>query len=123
MGCAECPNGQLHERVSLLEQDRARTNAVLEGIKENLERLVEQGERQIRIEERQIEDRKAIDRAFGAIEDQGATISAVLKDHGTRISALEKDAPTTNLARDWFFDAGKWLIAAAVGGALVKLFT
>lgn len=121
MGCADCPNGPLHERVGLLEQGQARQTAVLEGINENLGRLVSIGERQIRLEERQIEDRRAIERAFDAIGDEADARAGADEKLGERVKSLEGDAPKNRIATGWMFSVVQWVVAAIVGGALVKL--
>jgi hypothetical protein len=105
----------------MLEQQMARQTAVLENLDRNVGRLVDIGERQIRIEERQAEQGKAIGRAFDAIDDHASQFDVALGKHDTRIKALEQQAPTNKLASGWVIRGAEWAVALTIGGALVKL--
>jgi len=96
----------------------ARLTAVLENLDRNMTELVQIGKAQVRLETQQLEDRKAIDRAFGAIDDQGKAIDVVLGKHDERIKKLEDDAPKNNLMAGWALEVVKWLAIAGVGALI-----
>lgn len=105
MACDECPNNGLAERVTAVEHDTIRFASALEGIKANTDELVVFARQQVRLEERQISQGQAIERAFKAIEDIGNKLDI-------RLKALEANAPTNNLASKWVFLA----VVGIVGG-------
>lgn len=114
MSCDECPNKDLADRVSVVERDNIRVTTVLENLQSNLTRLVQIGETQIRLEERQISQGQAIERAFKATEDLG-------KNLNSRVKVLEESAPTNNMASKWVFGAVMFIVAgvgAYIGGKL-----
>jgi len=104
VSCDDCPNKELAERVSLVERDNVRVTTVLENLQTNLTRLVQIGETQIRLEERQISQGQAIERAFDAIQDIGNKLDI-------RVKGLEANAPTNNLASKWVFGAVIFIVA------------
>lgn len=95
------------ERLRQVEHNAVRFAEALEGIKKNTDELLSVARQQVRLEERQISQGQAIDRAFKAIESLTATFDA-------RIRLLESNAPTNNLATKWIF-AG---VAAAISAAV-----
>lgn len=105
MPCDQCPNNGLAERVTAVEHDTIRFASALEGIKANTDELVTFARQQVRLEERQISQGQAIERAFDAIKDMSNKLDI-------RISALEANAPTNNLASRWVFLA----VVGVVGG-------
>lgn len=113
-GCGDCPNNGLVDRVSQIERETIRFASALEGIKENTDELVNFARQQVRLEERQISQGQAIERAFKAIEDMGNKLDA-------RIRTLEANAPTNNLASKWVFGAVIFIVAGVgsyIGGKL-----
>ena len=112
MSCEDCPNSGLVERVSLVERDNVRVTTILENLQANLVRLVQIGETQVRLEERQISQGQAIERAFKAVEEVGTKLDI-------RIKVLETSAPTNNLASRWVFGAVIFIVAG-VGAYIGK---
>lgn len=120
--CTQCPNGQLHERVGMLERQMARQTAVLENLDRNMGELVQIGKAQVRVETQQLEHGRAINRAFGAIEQLGKTTDNALDKVQADIAELKKDAPKNRIASDWVFRVAEWLVAIVIGGAIVLYF-
>lgn len=114
MGCTmtDCKKAwdELEDRMRLVEHNDVRFAEALEGIKKNTDELLSVARQQVRLEERQISQGQAIDRAFKAIETLTSTFDA-------RIRLLESNAPTNNLATKWIF-AG---VAAAISAAVTWL--
>lgn len=98
------------ERLRQVEHNDVRFAEALEGIKKNTDELLSVARQQVRLEERQISQGQAIDRAFAAIEKLSAADEA-------RLRFLESNAPTNNLASKWIF-AG---VAAAVSAFVTWL--
>jgi len=98
------------ERLRQVEHNDVRFAEALEGIKKNTDELLSVARQQVRLEERQISQGQAIDRAFAAIEKLSAASDA-------RLRLLESNAPTNNLATKWIF-AG---VAAAISTAFTWL--
>lgn len=94
-------------RLRQVEHNDVRFAEALEGIKKNTDELLSVARQQVRLEERQISQGQAIDRAFAAIEKLSAASDA-------RLRLLESNAPTNNLATKWIF-AG---VAAAISAAV-----
>lgn len=119
--CGDCPNAGLSDRFEQsekrmieTEKEVARFASALEGIKANTDELLNVAKQQIRLEERQISQGQAIERAFKAIEDIGSKMDA-------RVRALEATAPTNNLASRWVFGAVVFIVAgvgAYIGGKI-----
>ena len=111
MGCAmtDCKKawGELEDRMRLVEHNDIRFAEALEGIKKNTDELLSVARHEVRLEERQMSQGQAIDRAFAAIEKLSASSD-------TRLRLLESNAPTNNLATKWIF-AG---VAAAISAAV-----
>ena len=101
---------ELEERMRDAEHGFVRHAEALEGIKKNTDELLSVARQQVRLEERQISQGQAIDRAFKAIETLTSTFDA-------RIRLLEASAPTNNLASKWIF-AG---VAAAISAFVTWL--
>lgn len=116
MGCETCPNNDLAQRVNAVERDNTRITAMLEGLERNIGRLVQIGELQVRLEERQIEQGRAIERAFQVVEALTTQVDRELDSHGARLSAIEKEMPTTVLARGWVFAGIVGVIALLASG-------
>lgn len=91
------------ERLREVEYNDIRFAEALEGIKKNTDELLSVARQQVRLEERQMSQGQALDRAFKAIEAISNTFDA-------RLRLLETNAPTNNLASKWIF-AG---VAAAI---------
>lgn len=98
------------ERLRQVEHNDIRFAEALEGIKKNTDELLSVARQQVRLEERQISQGQAIDRAFAAIEKLSAASDA-------RLRLLESNAPTNNLATKWIF-AG---VAAAISAFVTWL--
>ena len=98
------------ERLRQVEHNDVRFAEALEGIKKNTDELLSVARQQVRLEERQMSQGQAIDRAFKAIETLTSTFDA-------RIRLLEASAPTNNLASKWIF-AG---VAAAISAFVTWL--
>lgn len=98
------------DRLRQVEHNDVRFAEALEGIKKNTDELLSVARQQVRLEERQISQGQAIDRAFKTIEAMTSTFDA-------RIRLLEANAPTNNLATKWIF-AG---VAAAISAAVTWL--
>ena len=114
MACDECPNSGLAQRVTAVEHDTIRFASALEGIKANTDELVTFARQQVRLEERQISQGQAIERAFDAIQDIGNKLDI-------RVKLLEANAPTNNLATKWVFGAVVFILAGVgsfIGGKL-----
>lgn len=113
MSCNECPNSGLVERVGQIERETARFAAALEGIRANTDELVNFASQQVRLEERQISQGQAIDRAFRAIEDMTAKIDV-------RLRTIEAAMPTNSMAAKWVF---AWVLGLStiVGAALIRV--
>jgi len=94
--------------------DSARLMAALEGIKANTDELVSFSRTQVRMEERQLNQGQAIERAF-------AEIKKFHDDGGTRLAAIEVEIPTLILARKMVFASTIWMIGmtATMGWALI----
>ncbi len=103
MSCSECPNAGLSDRIQRVEMDSARLMAALEGIKANTDELVSFSRTQVRMEERQLNQGQAIERAFAAIKECN-------DDGGTRLAAIEAEIPTLVLARKMVFASMIWMI-------------
>jgi hypothetical protein len=88
--------------------------AALEGIKANTDELVSFSRTQVRMEERQLNQGQAIERAFAAIKE-------CHDDGGTRLAAIEVEIPTLKLARKMVFASTIWMIGmtATMGWALI----
>ena len=90
-------------RLRQVEHNDVRFAEALEGIKKNTDELLSVARQQVRLEERQISQGQAIDRAFVAIEK-------LSEASDTRLRLLESNAPTNNPVIKWIF-AG---VAAAI---------
>lgn len=119
--CESCPNGSLHQEVRELREANIRTTTVLEHIEQHLAKLTEIGETQIRLEERQIEQGRAIDRAFGAIEQVDKNSTDAIGKLGDRVSALEKKEPVNSLTSNWIISGVTALIAGVIGWAAAHI--
>lgn len=119
MGCAmtDCKKAldELEERMRDAEHGFVRhAEEALEGIKKNTDELLSVARQQVRLEERQISQGQAIDRAFKAIEAQTRAIETLTATFDARIRLLEVNAQTNNIATKWIF-AG---VAAAISAAV-----
>lgn len=94
--------------------------AVLENLDRNMSELVQIGKAQVRLETQQIEHGRALDRAFGAIDDQCNSFNHALGKHDERIKKLEGDAPKSGMANALVFDAVKWLAILGIGALIGK---
>lgn len=79
----------------------------LERVEDAILRLTTTTEQLARIEERHVETRAALERAFAAIKEQGQ-----------RISAMEQQMPGLNRAANWVYVA----VAAVVGAAFMLVW-
>lgn len=113
--CTQCPNGQLHERVGLLEKQMARQTAVLENMDRNMTELVSIGKAQVRLETQQIEHGKAIDRCFDAMEAQAEVFDRQLEALAKRVKPLEDAAPAQRITHGWVLEAVKWSAILGIG--------
>lgn len=100
----------LEARVNKVELDNVRLAVTLEAIKHNTDELVNFARQQVRIEERQIEQGRAIERAFTALE-------MCRKDVSDRLTLIEVEMPTIKLVRGWIFSFVLW--AMGMTGAVV----
>lgn len=91
------PQAQAHTESAALIVYR------LSQIERTLASLVEQNARLITLEQRLLETREALDRAFKA-----------QKEHDTRVRAIEADMPTLRMVRGWVI-AGMLAVIAASG--------
>ena len=105
------------ERLRQVEHNDVRFAEALEGIKKNMDELLSIARQQVRLEEHQISQGQAIDRAFKAIETQTRAIETLTAAFDARLRLLESNAPTNNLASKWIF-AG---VAAAVSAFVTWL--
>jgi len=121
MGCAmtDCKKAwdEFEDRMRLVEHNDVRFAEALEGIKKNMDELLSIARQQVRLEEHQISQGQAIDRAFKAIEAQTRAIETLTAAFDARIRLLESNAPTNNLATKWIF-AG---VAAAISAFVTWL--
>lgn len=115
MSCTDCPNAGLQDRIQRVEMDSARLMAALEGIKANTDELVSFSRTQVRMEERQLNQGQAIERAFAAIKE-------CHDDGGTRLTIIESEMPTLILARKAVFASMVWMIMMTATMAWALIF-
>ena len=105
-------------RLRQVEHDDVRFADALECIKKNTDELLSIARQQVRLEERQISQGQAIDRAFKAIEAQTRAIETLTAAFDARIRLLESNEPTNNLATKWIFAGVAAAISAAISAAV-----
>ncbi|MDE4918283.1 hypothetical protein ACUXAV_000322 [Cupriavidus metallidurans] len=84
------------------------TDYRLSQLERAVTKLVEQNSQMIALEQRHLDTREALERAFKAI-----------KDNDIRIRAIETDLPTMRLVRGWVI-TGVLAVMAASGTVVVK---
>lgn len=115
MECSECVAQTLVDRLHKVEIDSSRMMDALEGIKKNTDELVNFSRQQVRMEERQIEHGKALERAFDAIQKCST-------DSDARIERIEQEMPTLVLARKFVFGSIVWLVTMTGAMAWALIF-
>lgn len=106
--CESCPGSANHEaRIAVLENDGKWFKEAIAAIKENTDELVTFARNMTRVEERQLSQGQAIERAFGAIETQSDQFTAACGRLDERLKALEKDAPINRLASHSLIEGAK----------------
>ncbi|NPU91403.1 MAG: hypothetical protein HPY82_05760 [Gammaproteobacteria bacterium] len=93
-------------RIALVEKEQAEFHEVITDIRDILDRLV-------RVEERHIESREALGRAFSAIKDEVQERKS-LED---RVAVVETAIPPLQEARKWFVSG----MLALIGVVLMAL--
>jgi len=103
MGCNECAAVAFGDRLHKVEIESSRMMEALEGIRQNTDELVTFSRQQVRMEERQLEHGKSLERAFESIK-------LCAKDSSDRLDKIEDEMPTLVLARKCVFGAIVWLV-------------
>lgn len=95
-------------------KDFALVNYRLGKLEEAVTSLVTQNAQMIAIEQRHLETREAMDRAFKAIKEHDAKHQTAFQGVDTRVRTIETEMPTMRLVRGWVI-AGMLAVIAASG--------
>lgn len=85
----------------------------VQAVEEAIAKLTTVTEKLVRLEERHIESRAAIERSFAAIEKQGKRIDQLREDFDEHRGEVDRQLPELKRASNWVFIA----VAAIVGAA------
>jgi len=115
MSCNECVAVAFTDRLHKVEIESSRMMEALEGIRQNTDELVTFSRQQVRMEERQLEHGKSLERAFDAIK-------MCHDDSNKRLDKIEDEIPTLLLARKCVFGSIVWLVAMTGAMAWALIF-
>lgn len=85
----------------------------MQTVEDAIVRLTNMTEKLVRLEERHVESRAAIERSFQAIEKQGKRIDQLRTDFDDHKGKVERQLPEITRASNWVYIA----VAAIVGAA------
>jgi hypothetical protein len=91
-------------------------NLRLDRVEETLRAMSDAVTRLVRVEERHVETREALERAFKEIAVRDDRAKGVEADHEERIRKIEAEMGTVKLARNWVIGAvlAAWMAIAGV---------
>lgn len=115
MECSDCVANTLVDRLHKVEIESSRMMDALEGIKKNTDELVNFSRQQVRMEERQIEHGKELERAFDSIK-------LCSQDSNERLERIETEMPTLVLARKCVFGSIVWIVTMTGAMAWALIF-
>lgn len=90
----------------------------MQTVEDAIVRLTTMTEKLVRLEERHVESRAAIERSFQAIEKQGKRIDQLREDFDEHKGAVDRQLPELRRTSNWVFIA----VAAIVGAAFTLVW-
>ena len=115
---------QTEDRLRRVEQEQGEMREVILSLRESQQAISSSLERLVRLEERHVETREALSRAFAAIEKQGEALHGIKlqvpNNLEPRLRELENNMPSLLELRRWV-TAGVLSVVGLVGAGIIGL--